>query len=230
MACRSTIRALLAACALMSVGACAAPRWADEAQSSTSAHKFQSWQDLRYANVVRQGTDFTCGAAALATLARHFYGRSIEEAQITDVIKRHYTPEAWGEREAMGLSLLDLQQGIENFGFKAQGMKLGMDDLDNLQGPILVHLDKGEMRHFAVLRGVDAERVYLADPIGGNVRMPRFRFQQQWTGNALLVWLPDQALPQDSGLKVAAKDAGLEEWSSRRMLYAEAPPTVTMRQ
>jgi ABC-type bacteriocin/lantibiotic exporter with double-glycine peptidase domain len=95
-----------------------------------------------------------------------------------------------------------------------------------LRGPVIVHLDKGSMRHFSVLRGFDGDRVYLADPIGGNIRMPKFRFAEQWTGNALLVWIPELSLPADYPLQISAKDAGLENWSARRTLYKDPLPTV----
>jgi len=222
---RGSTCALLSALVLLSVGGCASPpRFA---QDGNAAGKFQSWQDLRYANLVRQGTDYTCGAAALAILAKYYYGRDIPEPKITETIKNRYSDqEEWKKREALGLTLLDLKSGIEDLGFKAQGVKLTMEALEELRGPILVHLDKGDMRHFAVLRGIDADRVYLADPIAGNVRVPKFRFAEEWTGNALLVWIPGQALPAEYPLQVASKDGGLEDWSARRSLYTRAMSTV----
>jgi predicted double-glycine peptidase len=35
--------------------------------------KVESMQERRYRNVVRQHTDYSCGAAALATILRHAY-------------------------------------------------------------------------------------------------------------------------------------------------------------
>jgi uncharacterized protein len=219
--CSSVLMSMLL---LLSVAACNTPPHL--AQSGNTSKNFQSWQDLRFANVVKQGTDYTCGAAALAILAKYYYGHDVPEATITETIKARYSEEKWAEREAMGLTLLDLKSGIEELGFKAQGVKLTMENLSDLRGPVIVHLDKGSMRHFSVLRGFDGDRVYLADPIGGNIRMPKYRFEQQWTGNALLVWTSGQSLPPVYPLQVSAKDTGLENWSARRALYKEPLATV----
>ena len=35
-------------------------------------------------------------------------------------------------------------------------------------------------KHFAVLKGVRGDRVYLADPSRGNIRMPAYRFLEAW--------------------------------------------------
>jgi predicted double-glycine peptidase len=37
-------------------------------------------------------------------------------------------------------------------------------------------------KHFAVLRGVDRGRVFLADPARGNLRMGVSQFLQEWSG------------------------------------------------
>ena len=39
-------------------------------------------------------------------------------------------------------------------------------------------------RHFAVFKGVRGDRVYLADPSLGNVRMPLYRFLDMWANEA----------------------------------------------
>ena len=53
-----------------------------------------------------------------------------------------------------------------------------------LVGPALVfeRVEPRGYKHFAVLRGVKADRVYLADPSRGNVRMPAYRFLDSWLG------------------------------------------------
>ena len=43
----------------------------------------QSMQQRRYANLVRQQTDYSCGAASLATILRYGYGLSWHRYQIS---------------------------------------------------------------------------------------------------------------------------------------------------
>jgi len=188
------------------------------------ASKPRTWQDIRYANVIRQKTDYTCGAAALSTLGQYYFGRNIAETDITNAIKAQYSPEDWRKREGEGLSMLDLKVAAEQLGFRAAGAQMSLAALSNLEGPIIVHLKKGYLQHFVVLRGVEGDRVYLADPSSGNVRMPVFRFMQEWTGYALMVWIDDQPLPTKTNLLVGPQDEKMHMVSVRRALYANSVP------
>ncbi|MFO1127918.1 MAG: C39 family peptidase [Rhodospirillales bacterium] len=190
---------------------------------------FRSWQDLHYAGIVRQQTDFTCGAASLSTLSEYYLGRSVAEAQFTKTMRQRYSKEAWREKEKDGLSLLDMKLAAEDLGFAAEGVKMTMDDLGDLQGPIILHLDKGYVQHFTVLRGIRGDRAYLSDPILGNVRMPLFRLADQWTGYALAVWIDGEALPVDHRLLINAADLTHENAAARRFLYTLQPPPIANR-
>jgi predicted double-glycine peptidase len=207
---------------MLALAGCAAPpRLAGDFREPD---KFRTWQELQFANVVRQQTDFTCGAAALSILSKYFIGHDIEESEIAEAIKASYSEEEWERREGNGLTLLDIKQAAEKFGLRAEGMKLTMDAMLKLRGPVIVHLDKGELMHFSVLRGTSGDRVYLADPITGNMRMPMFRFAEQWTGYALMVWDPDHPLLTDYPLQLSMKDSGTEVLGARRSLYITPYP------
>ena len=45
---------------------------------------------------------------------------------------------------------------------------------------MLVYIEPQGYEHFAILRGVRGDRVYLADPSRGNIRMPMYRFLDSW--------------------------------------------------
>jgi uncharacterized protein len=183
--------------------------------------RFQTWVDRRFANVVRQETDFTCGAASLVTLVRALYGRDLTEPSVTDLIRRRYTEEDWAQRQQDGLSMLDLKRAGEALGLSVQGVRLSLDDLRALRGPVIVHLNKGRFQHFSVLRGLRGDRVYLADPLGGNIRMPLFEFAEEWTGSALAVWVDDgRPLPADHALAVSDPIDPPERFVVRRALYS----------
>ena len=54
---------------------------------------------------------------------------------------------------------------------------------------------------FSVFRGVLNDRVFLADSVRGQVRMPIQEFARRWTDGAILVVAkPDTDLPEDAPL------------------------------
>ena len=101
------------------------------------------------------------------------------------------------DREANGLSLLDLKKYSEQRGYQAVGVKLNYASLPKLMGPVLIHLERKDYRHFAVLRGVRGDRVYLADPSRGNIRMSIDRFAKEWSGIALVLGKQGFGLPKE---------------------------------
>jgi predicted double-glycine peptidase len=150
-------------------------------------HPTQTWVGLRRQNVVMQQFDYSCGAAALATLMRFYFQDAVTEADVLKQILSRMNPEELADREKAGLSLLDLKQCAERMGYQAVGVKLKFAHLPKLQGPILIHLARDDYKHFAVFRGVFGDRIYLADPSRGNVRQPVWRFAEDWTGFALVL-------------------------------------------
>lgn len=215
-------RLLILPLLLMAVAGCGGPA----ASGGDAMPPFQSWQARRYNDVVRQQTDFTCGAASLSTISTHYYGRPIKEDEFTKTIRARHSEEAWQRREQEGLSLLDMKLAAETLGFQAEGLKMTLTDARTLAGPVVVHLDKGYMKHFAVLRAIEGDRAYIADPILGNVRVPLWRFTRQWTGYALAIWIEGQdlPLPHQHKLVVDAADLTHETPAARRALYVTPLP------
>ncbi|MBK8211092.1 MAG: C39 family peptidase [Rhodospirillales bacterium] len=211
------VLALIGCCA-----GCAAPQPHVPAAEPASG-RFWTWQSRKYANVVRQETDFTCGAASLSTISRYYYGRPILESQFTRVIRERYSDEEWHGKEKSGLSLLDMKIAAAALGFMSEGLKLTIDDAVALQGPVIVHLDKGYIKHFSVLRSIQGDRAYLADPVLGNVRIPVTEFARQWSGYALAVWIDGQALPHNHRLAISNADLTHEGPVARRFLYTQQP-------
>ena len=139
-----------------------------------------SARELRDAGVVRQQQDYSCGAAALATLLTHGLGNPTAEASILRAVLEPMAPDDIEQLQKNGLSLRHLQQVAQSRGYKAQGFRLGLDQLEKLRRPAIVFIQPGGYRHFAVIKGVRDGRVFLADPSLGNVRMPLYRFAEQW--------------------------------------------------
>jgi predicted double-glycine peptidase len=160
----------------------------------------RTWKELRDRNVVLQKFDYSCGAGALATLLRYYFGDPVSEEAILAGILDLLTPAQILDREANGLSLLDLKHYAERKGYQAVGVKLGVTDLKRLQGPVLIHLEREGYKHFAVLKGLRGDRIELADPSRGNVRMSIARFIREWSGVALILGKKGFGLPQDHPL------------------------------
>jgi hypothetical protein len=151
----------------------------------------QSWKALRDARVVKQDSDYSCGAASLATLLNEFYGLSLTEAQILKDMNKS---------DGMA-NFEDMARVVNRYGFKSGGIALSYEQLAKLTVPVLVYLQHRGNDHFSVLRGISATQVQLADPSWGNRIFSKAQFLAMWEtredeklkGKVLLV------LPQKSG-------------------------------
>ena len=140
----------------------------------------RSMRDLRDQNIVKQRFDFSCGAAALATILRYGFGETVTERQLLIELFDLLPEEEETVTRSEGFSLLDLQRVAQARGYSAQGFRLEPDQLALLGGPVIVFIEPRGYRHFAVLRGVRGDRVHLADPARGNIRMPAYTFLEDW--------------------------------------------------
>lgn len=148
----------------------------------------KSFKELREAGVVRQQLDYSCGAAAMATLMTYFFEQAVTEDQVIGFIFVHgQTPEEGLKKyfRRKGFSLLDLKRYAEFRGFKAAGFKeMNLDDLAEAlrdqQVPVLVPINPFGYHHFVVVRGLAGDRIFLADPAVGQITMKISRFLDLW--------------------------------------------------
>lgn len=157
---------------------------------------FYSWQELNERNVVMQQRDYSCGAAALATMARYYFRDNVTEKQVLDLALKGLTPRELEDRRDNGLSMDDLFKAAKRLNYQATVYELELEKLKELQAPIIVRTIKDDYKHFVVLRGVQEDRVWLADPIRGNHRIPVAEFVQQWNGVALFLGKEGFGLPK----------------------------------
>lgn len=143
-------------------------------------------KELRDQNVVKQQLDYSCGTAALATLMTYYFGDNASEPELLSLLTTLFTEEELHLREKNGFSLLDLKRVAEAKGYQAAGFTLTLAQLQQLTAPVIVFVHPLGYKHFAVLRGIDRGRVYLADPSRGNLRMSLARFAKEW-GNIIFV-------------------------------------------
>jgi predicted double-glycine peptidase len=141
----------------------------------------KSLEALKFQSVIRQGYDFSCGSAALATLLTFHYDRPVTEEQVFDAMW------AVGDKDsirAKGFSLLDMKSYLDSIGIKADGFRVPLDKLAAVGVPTIALIIRKGYAHFVVLRGIHKDYVVLGDPSLGAVIEPRAVFEQQWNGIA----------------------------------------------
>jgi uncharacterized protein len=159
------------------------------AEARAEAHKtVTSLLELRQANVVMQKWDISCGAAALATVLTYSLDHPVSEETIARSMLRQQSPER--VRERGGFSLLDLKRFAEHRGYRGRAYRgLTVDHLRKLKSPI-VPIQTHGYSHFVVVRGIDGDRVQLADPAFGNRRLPVAKFERVWLGGMGFIVVP----------------------------------------
>lgn len=145
------------------------------------------WNMIRARNIVLQQRDYSCGAAALATLLRYYWGEPIEEIDVIKEIEAMLTPEELRDRVQNGLSITDLRRTAVKLGFQSAIGTMTVEKLKESKVPVIVALDQDKYNHFVVIRAFYGGYAYLADPIRGNVRITESEFTSQWIKNTLLV-------------------------------------------
>ncbi|MEE9398576.1 MAG: C39 family peptidase [Methylococcales bacterium] len=156
-----------------------------ESMAGETGVKRHTWVELRDKNVVKQQLDASCGAAALTTLMAHYFGEETVEKEILDILKvrhKNLTKKELARKKKNGFSLLDLKYAAQQRGYKAAGFKLTFEQLRQLTAPVIVYVKPFGYHHFAVLRGIAGDRVFLADPSRGNLRLSAAHFQEEYGG------------------------------------------------
>ena len=143
-----------------------------------------SMQELRFANIVRQHTDYSCGAAALATILRYGYHLNVDENVIIDGMLGLSDATVVKQR---GFSMLDIKHYIEALGMRGRGYRVDIARLRTLRVPAIVLMDIRGYRHFVVLKQVHDDQVELADSILGNRTMKLDDFMKAWPSHVLFV-------------------------------------------
>jgi ATP-binding cassette subfamily B protein len=137
-----------------------------------------------------------CGAAALATIARH-YRRPIGLQTL-----RHLAGTDRG-----GTNLVGLLRAAERLGFAAKGVKGPYEALAALPLPAIAHVQREDgPGHYVVLYRVRRNKVLVADPANGIRTLSREDFSKDWTGYLLLV------VPTESFGQPALAGAPVSPW------------------
>lgn len=170
----------------------------------------KSLRDMRYQNMVRQKQDFTCGAAALATILQYMFGKEITEQEIIHNMLANTDPKIVQER---GFSLLDMKNYVERIGLRGRGYRIDGTTLHTLKIPVIALQTTRGFAHFVVVKRVHGGMVYIADPALGHRQLPIDEFTAAWNGIVFAVLgkglRKENVLVQSAKSLVAPQRAGI---------------------
>ncbi|WP_095054899.1 C39 family peptidase [Pseudomonas sp. Irchel s3b2] len=139
----------------------------------------QSMRERKFADLVQQKTDFSCGAAALATILRQAYWLDVNEEQIIEGMLAHSDQDLV---RVQGFSMLDMKRYVESIGMRARGYRVAPQTLSEIRIPVVVLLDIRGYKHFVVMQKVHEGWVYIGDPVLGHKRYKVDDFVKGWNG------------------------------------------------
>jgi predicted double-glycine peptidase len=196
-------------------------------QTEIVVHNYE-W--LKRQHIVMQKRDFSCGAAAVATIARYYWGDNVDEDIFLRALDTVLTDEEVVDRIKNGLAMSDLRRAAVIAGYEAVVGKLTFAKLAESKVPLVVGIKPGGHKHFVVYRGTDWEWVYVADPIRGNLRLPVKEFVDQWQEKAVLViGKPGAKVKDRTPLSLTDADLRLGD-TTKQYIRAQAPFTPQIKQ
>ena len=145
----------------------------------------ESVRERRYRGIMEQKYDYSCGAAALASLLKYHYGRS--ETTELDVFKGMWRG---GDKEKIrekGFSMLDMKRYLSQRSIKANGYKVSLDKLVEAGIPGIALINTDGYKHFVLIKGVREDAVLYGDPARGRRKVDRERFEEMWNGAVFVV-------------------------------------------
>jgi predicted double-glycine peptidase len=145
----------------------------------------ESWKARRIQKMIPQTYDYSCGAAALATVMKYHFGYEMTEKDaIMGMIKTGNIEEL----RRYGFSLFNMKSLCEDLKYQAHGFNVPkVDVLKRLPMPLIALISTRQYNHFVVIRHVDDSYVYISDPSWGNRRMSWQDFDQGWSQKVIFV-------------------------------------------
>jgi predicted double-glycine peptidase len=154
------------------------------------------WLDVPFVKQTEEG----CGSASLSMLLQYWgaQGTAVTagRADADTIQKKLYS------RRARGIFTSNMQQYLEESGFRVFSISGGWDDLRQHLSkgrPLIISVQPGSKRapfHYVVVTGMDWEHeaVFLNDPARGKLmRVERAEFEKEWRGahNWMLLAVPE---------------------------------------
>jgi predicted double-glycine peptidase len=194
--------------------------------------RVRTFKDLKDERAVRQKYDFSCGAAALTILLKHYYNLNVTEESVVNFIIHKRGPEEAIRRykEKKGFSLLDLKVAAASVGFKAVAYSdMTLVDLVELKLPVIVPIRIRDYDHFIVFRGLQADRVVLTDPIIGNTTMKTGNFVSAWRNGVGMILASKKGMIPTNWQPNATQQSFVSEGMTRSLMRPAGPSFVPHR-
>lgn len=134
---------------------------------------------MKYANVL-QYSEEDCGAACLASIAKH-YGRTFTLNHIREAV-------GTGQ---LGTTMLGLKRGAETLGFNARAVKTSPELLNRINEAPLPAIIHWKGNHWVILYGKKGKKCVVADPAVGVRYLSSEEVAESWTDYLMLLLEPD---------------------------------------
>lgn len=184
--------------------------------------KVRTFRDLRYREMMQQHYDFSCGSAALASVLNYGYGMNVTEVEL---IKKMLVGADPKEVVRNGFSMLDMKRYVESIGMRGHGFRIQPDALYQLQMPVIALMEVRGYRHFVVVKGASAGRVFIADPALGHRVVFEKDFVKGWNGVVLAI-VGDKPMLADSFLMRDRGSLALKRRMETLDLATASPPVL----
>ena len=140
-------------------------------------------KDLKKIHVQQLG-EYACGLACLSALTK-YYGGNVSQERLREI----------SGTTLNGTTLLGLYQAAEQIGFEATGYEADLDNLKDLDHPVILHVIQDEKReHFVVNYGFEKGKFTIGDPGWGIVEYTEDELQAIWQSKTLLSVTPDKTI------------------------------------
>jgi uncharacterized protein len=176
-------------------------------------------EDIRFTSVFEQRHDYSCGIAAISSLASIYWGFETDDASEDELI--NLLPGLKEAGRGRDITMNDLVVILESLGFTAGGFELTYDqlrDASSMYGPLIIHLSD-EDGHFVLFLGETGDCVVLADPSRGCLMVSKDEFLMSWSHVALAVFHPTGKLDMNAVVgaidAATARSLALRSWSRR---------------
>ncbi|MDZ8241925.1 MAG: peptidase domain-containing ABC transporter [Nostoc sp. ChiQUE01a] len=162
--------------------------------------------------VVLQHSEEDCGAACLATVAKH-YGRTLTLSRIREAV-------GTGSR---GTTLLGLNRGAEVLGFNTRQVKASAELLESLNKVPMPAIAHWKGHHWVVLYGRKRNKYVISDPAFGIRYLSREELVENWSNGIMLLLVPDDTrFSEQSDDKISGFGTYLKRVWPYRFLLGQA--------
>ncbi|MEM7580825.1 MAG: peptidase domain-containing ABC transporter, partial [Cyanobacteria bacterium P01_A01_bin.80] len=135
---------------------------------------------MKYKTVLQHNEE-DCGAACIATIAKH-YGRTFSIHRVREAV-------GTGSR---GTTLLGLNRGAEALGFNTRQVKANEEFINSLYNAPLPAVIHWKGYHWVVLYGKKGKKYVVADPGVGVLYLTRDELLDGWSDGIMLLLIPDE--------------------------------------